>query len=395
MEVSPQIVKTTPNENFNEEKIIKESKYELNYENNNFILILILTECNLIFKLKEKNIISSKYYISKNNLDDLIKIDKQFRAYDTINEIFELLIDILNINQAFIQKKEDYLVIKFLFPLPGNKKKEIIIPLHIENFEQKNINDELVKKVNDLEDKLNKEIEENKIYKKIINENKKIINENQKIINENKNIINELKEEIKILKNEINDLKNWKKEKIEKKEKEKESNIIKDKKEYEFIENRLKLAGNNRDIRYKLLYRASKDGDKAKTFHEKCNGIKGTLCLVETTDNIKLGGYTEALWDGSGFKKDDKAFCFSLNLKKIYNVGIPEYAIQPRENYGPRFANTLFGIENESFKKGEKGGWCSYTSDKAYGIIEKTYEITGGKEYFGVKEVEVFQIIFK
>jgi len=395
MEVAPQIVKTTPNENFNEEKIIKESKYELNYENKNFYLILILTESNLIFKLKEKNIISSKYYISKNNLDDLIKIDKLFRAYDTINEIFELLIDILNINQAFIQEKEDYLVINFLFSLPGNKKKEIIIPLHIENFEQKNINDELVKKVNDLEDKLNKEIEENKIYKKIINENKKIINENQKIINENKNIINELKEEIKILKNEINDLKNWKKEKIEKKEKEKESNIIKDKKEYEFIENRLKLAGNNRDIRYKLLYRASKDGDKAKTFHEKCNGIKGTLCLVETTDNIKLGGYTEALWDGSGFKKDDKAFCFSLNLKKIYNVGIPEYAIQPRENYGPRFANTLFGIENESFKKGEKGGWCSYTSDKAYGIIEKTYEITGGKEYFGVKEVEVFQIIFK
>ena len=385
MEVAPQIVKTTPNENFNEEKIIKESKYELNYENKNFILILILTEYNLIFKLKEKNIISSKYYISKNNLDDLIKIDKQFRAYDTINEIFELLIDILNINQAFIQKKEDYLVINFLFSLPGNKKKEIIIPLHIENFEQKNINDELVKKVNDLEDKLNKEIEENKIYKKIINENK--------------NIINGLKEEIKILKNEINDLKNWKKEKIEKKEKEKEkekeSNIIKDKKEYEFIENRLKLAGNNKDIRYKLLYRASKDGDKAKTFHEKCNGIKGTLCLVETTDNIKLGGYTEALWDGSGYKKDEKAFCFSLNLKKIYNVAIPEQAIQPEEKYGPRFASTLFGIEDESFKNGENGGWCNYTYDKQYGIIEKKYEITGGKNEFGVKEVEVFQIIFK
>ena len=165
--------------------------------------------------------------------------------------------------------------------------------------------------------------------------------------------------------------------------------------EYEFIENRLKLAGNNRDIRYKLLYRASKDGDKAKTFHEKCNGIKGTLCLVETTDNIKLGGYTEALWDGSGYKKDDKAFCFSLNLKKIYNVAIPEQAIQPEEYLGPRFANTLFGINDESFTKGEKGGWCSYRSDKQYGIIEKTYEITGGKYEFGVKEVEVVQIIFK
>ena len=305
-----------------------------------------------------------------------------------MNEVFDALNDILNINQAYIQKIKDNLVINFMFPLPGNKKKEIIIPLKIENFEQKNINDELVKKVNDLEYKLNKEIEENKIYKKIIDENQNI-----------KQKFNELKEEIKILKNEINDLKKWQKEKLEleklekeKLEKEKESNIIKDKDEYELIENRLKLTGNYGNIRYKLLYRASIDGDKAKTFHEKCNGIKGTLCLVKTKDNIKFGGYTEALWDGNGFKKDEKAFCFSLNLKKIYNISIPEQAIQPEEKYGPRFANTLFGIKDESFKE---GGWCSYKSDSQYGIIDNYYEITGGKEYFDVKEVEVFQIIFK
>ena len=381
MEVEPQIVLPSPNENFKEEKINKESKYELNYENKKYILILNITESNLlIFKLKEVNVISSKYYISKTNLDDLMKIDKQFRLYDTMDEVFDTLNDILNINQAYIQKIKDNLVIKFMFPLPGNKKKEIIIPLKIENFEQKNINDELVKKVNDLENKLNKEIEENKIYKKIINENK--------------NIINELKEEIKILKNDINDLKKWQKEKLEKEklEKEKESNIIKDKDEYKFIEERLKLTGNNGDIRYKLLYRASIDGDKAKTFHEKCNGIKGTLCLVKTTDGVKFGGYTEALWDGKGYKKDEKAFCFSLNLNKIYNIAIPKEAIQPEECYGPRFANSLFCIRDESIKK---GGWCSYVSDSQYGTIDKIYEITGGKHDFGVKEVEVFQIIFK
>ena len=305
-----------------------------------------------------------------------MKIDKQFRSYDIVNEVFEVLIDILNMNQASVQKIQNNLAINFLFTLPGNKKKEIIIPLNIQNFDQTNFNDELVKKVNDLEEKLNKEIEENKIYKQIINE---------------------LKEEIKSMKNEINDLDKWKKEKEKEKakkiEKEKESYIIKDKEEYEFIENRLKLAVNSQDIRYKLLYRASFDGDRAKTFHDKCDGIKGTLILVKTTDNIKFGGYTEVSWNGNGYKKDEKAFCFSLNLKKIYNVSIPEQAIQPQENYGPRFANTLFGIYDESFKKRGKGGWCSYScSDKQFGTIDK-YEICGGKSEFGVKEVEVFHII--
>ena len=212
--------------------------------------------------------------------------------------------------------------------------------------------------------------------------------------NDNNKKINELKEEISNLKDEISGLK------IAGTKTNLFSNIIQNKEDYEFLKNRLKIAGNNREIRYKLLYRASIDGDKAKIFHEKCNDIKGTLCLVKTTDDISIGGYTEALWNGNGFKRDEKAFCFSLNLKKIYNVSIPNEAIQPNENCGPSFANSLFVIMDESFKN---GGSCSYrfkplysfhSWDRQYGTIEKDYEITGGKERFGVKEVEVFQIIF-
>ena len=61
---------------------------------------------------------------------------------------------------------------------------------------------------------------------------------------------------------------------------------------------------------------------------------------------------------------------------------------------GPRFANTLFGIYDEAFKKGDKGGWCSYTSDTQYGTINNR-EITGGESVFGISEVEVYQIIFE
>ena len=362
-----------------EDKIAKVSEYELNHENKKYNLTLSLTDSNyLIFNLKEEGI-TPIFFLNRSNLNDLSNIDKKLGIYDTELELYEALNDLLKQKQATIQKNDQNFSINFLYPLPGNKTKEIKIPFKRKIFEQKNLNDEIVKKVNDLEEKLNKEIEENK---------------------KNKNIINELKEEINNLKNEINILKEWKKEKDikkklkEEKEKGKESNIIKDPKEYEFIENRLKLTGNKGEIRYKLLYRATTDGDKAKTFHEKCDTIKGTLTLVKTTDNIKFGGYTEALWSGSGYKTDEKAFCFSLNLNKIYNVAKKEEAITSDNNYGPRFAGTLFGIKDNTFKN---GGWCSYTSssDIQYGKLDKEREITGGKQYFGVSEVEVFQIIFK
>jgi len=200
------------------EKIKEESKYELNYENKKYNFIIQITESNLlILILKEIDDISSNYYISKNNLDDLIKIDKQFRAYDTINEVYEILKDILNIEKASIQIIKDNLVLNFSFPLPANKKKEIIIPFQIKNFHQKIINDKFIKKIIDLENKLNKEFEENLIYKKLINENKNIIclvsELKEEVINlknkdnVNNKKINELKEEIRILKDEINDLK--------------------------------------------------------------------------------------------------------------------------------------------------------------------------------------------
>lgn len=366
-----------------EEIISEESVYELNFEDKKYILTLSVTSSNkLIFKLKEDNIVASTYYMTINYLEELTKIDKQFRLYDTESEVYETLKDILNSKQCLIQKINENLVLTFLFPLPGNKKREIIIPLITKNYEQKDLNDGLVKKVNELEIKLNKEIQENKEYKNIIEEHKKLINE--------------LKDEIILLKKDINELKNPKIEKETTKpkkiDKEKyiDSNIIEEKREFELIENRLKLAANNRKINYKLLYRASTDGDKAEIFHDKCNEISGTLSIIKTSENIKFGGYTEALWDGYGFKKDEKAFCFSLNLNKIYNISIADQAIKSEELLGPRFANTLFGIYDDAFKE---GGWCSYNNDTQYGKIENN-EITGGLKEFKVSEVEVFQIIF-
>ena len=168
MDEAPIPIPITPDINIQkEEKIIKASEHELNYEKIKYNLSLSLSESNkLILKMKEMNNFSTKYYININNLEGLSKIDKQFRLYDIESEAFDALNDILNSNQTFIKKSNENFLIQFCFPLPGNKIKEILIPLKSKSYEQKNINDELVKKVNDLEMKLNKEIEENKEFKK-------------------------------------------------------------------------------------------------------------------------------------------------------------------------------------------------------------------------------------
>ena len=68
-----------------------------------------------------------------------------------------------------------------------------------------------------------------------------------------------------------------------------------------------------------LLYRATRDGDSTNSFHNKCNNIRGTLMIVKTSKGFIFGGYTNEIWnEDKNYRKDDDAFCFSLNLNKIY-----------------------------------------------------------------------------
>ena len=81
-----------------------------------------------------------------------------------------------------------------------------------------------------------------------------------------------------------------------------DSIIIKNKKEIDFLEKRLKNDDPmlmNRTIIYKLLYRATRDGNSAASFHQKCDNICGTLVVIKTTKGFRFGGYTEQAWNAS------------------------------------------------------------------------------------------------
>ena len=141
-------------------------------------------------------------------------------------------------------------------------------------------------------------------------------------------------------------------------------------------------------VKFFLLYRASEHGDKAKTFHEKCDNHQNTLILVETTKGVRFGGFTTKTWDGKCVKKvDNNAFVFSLDKNKIYDVRNNDFAIGGYPKFGPVFFGCQIRIYDDFFKKG--GSTCYR------GLNYKTkldFELNNGEQTYIVKEIEVYDV---
>ena len=161
----------------------------------------------------------------------------------------------------------------------------------------------------------------------------------------------------------------------------------------------------NRIIKYTLVYRATRDGDSSKIFHSKCDFIGPNITLIKTKKGYIFGGFTYKGWkhlfkdikkdepDFGTDLKDEKAFGFSINEKKVYKNDKPnEPAISCNNNYGPVFKNNFFKVFDEFLKK---GGICGKIEESNFVGQEKDYELNGGEEKFEIEEMEIFQIALK
>ena len=318
---------------------------------------------------------------------------------------------------------------------------------------------ELIKELNDFENLLkidtdnitegNKRKEKDEITK--INEEK---NKNEKIYERNKKIINEVKNKIVNINNTNLEM-NQKIQKLNlntqnyilipkinftpnEKEVNIDSRILYKKKDFDLVNEYLESIYEEKKIRYKLIYRASEDGAFGKIFKNKVSRTKRTLIIISTKNNKTFGGFTEALWNNSNTtRKDEKAFCFSLDKNKIYkskkyvypkyckenadeknseenndeknsegnvdeknseenadekNSGENADAIYCKENAGPIFCQ-MFGI-NKNFIK--DGGYCVQKdlSLMKFEGIQNDYELAD-EPYFKINELEVFEIKFE
>lgn len=141
-------------------------------------------------------------------------------------------------------------------------------------------------------------------------------------------------------------------------------------------------------VKFMLLFRASEHGDKAKTFHEKCDHHSKTLTLIETTGGARFGGFTTKNWDGKCQKKiDNDAFVFNIDKQKIYNVIKNEYAVGAYPKFGPVFFGCQIRVYDEFFKKE------STTCMKGLNYrTKKDFELNNGQQKYIIKEMEVYDV---
>ena len=166
-----------------------------------------------------------------------------------------------------------------------------------------------------------------------------------------------------------------------------EKNIIKNPGELDEITTRIQRILKKRNIKYKLLYRATNDGDFSSKFHEKCDNIPNTLVLIQTSGDRRFGGFTTQTWDGDDVnKKDNNCFIFSIDNMKTYDINENQFAINCNPDLGPVFVDQIKLLDKFFIQ-----GGSTNKKGKTFSTLED-FEITGGAEKFGVREVEVYQV---
>ena len=381
MEDIPQAI--TPKEE-KDMKLIEEKEFQLNFNEDIFILKIgeNMSKKNIIMKISNTTKLEDIFYEHYFDFDELVKLDRTFRLYDELEEIFSTLITCLNEKKIIIKEvKNDEIILGLKIIMPTGKEKIIDLKLNKKELEKDSVIKELCKKINILEE------------------------ENKNLKNETKS----LKDEIKVIKDELNIIKKWKEDNeknikilMEPYENQKKLKSVIDSKilakfeDYQFIEKIYRESDKNfinKKLKMKLLYRVSRDGDSSSTFHQKCDNIKDTITLVKTKNDLIFGGYTNETWNGDNtYKKDDKAFCFSIDLKKKYNNKKTKCSIYCNKGYGPCFGASLFWINNNCLSN---GGFMNDGLNVNYDNQIKENEINFGNRDFKVTDVEVYEAKFE
>ena len=145
-----------------------------------------------------------------------------------------------------------------------------------------------------------------------------------------------------------------------------------------------------KDIKFKLLFKKSTDGNTTKDFHDHCDNKGKTLIIIETTEGRKFGGVTHDNWNTNNeWRTNPKDFIFSLDSNKKYNYSGSGCTTIGDITYGFAFGNSRtravdICFNNESLNEGISNSSDSFKTNK---------ELNNGNEKFRTKEIEVYQII--
>jgi hypothetical protein len=314
-------------------------------QNDNFLITFDNKKINITLKLTENsiNIMIKKYLIMTNFegiflMDDLLKINNIFVICESLENIFKLLKKkIVDKNFEILDEDSQIKLIFFLSFESISVKVPFIIKRSCE---------------------LNTE----------------------KVFDEMLNVIFLLDEKVEKLEKLVGHLQFYD-----------DSQIIK-KGEMEKIKN---WIDQENDLQTKLIYRLSKDGDKAADFHSKCDGKGPTLVLIENTIGKRFGGFTNLKWNSSEsyITNDDlKSFIFSLDNMTKFACTDQNNIIYGGINQGPTFGGGHDLYINDKCSSSDDN-YCKFPFSYGNGQIpDKSFFYITGSYNFRVKEIEVYLV---
>ena len=321
---------------------------ELENESKKYTLKITNTSSSLLINISENGNILNKEYSKDFTLSDLTKIPntKFFKLFDDINGVIASLKEVFQNKKPLIKEQNDQIELKIIPILTAMGEPTLIIPIKKAD-DKEIINNlcEIVKtlqlKVNTLEEKM-KNIEETSFYQRNI---------------PSKNLI---------------------------------GNIIKNGDQSNLI---CEWISKNKAFRFQLLYRGTEDGDTKEIFHKKCDNQGPNISIIESTDGQIFGGYTSKSWiiNNKNYTPDPESFLFNINNKRKYCVSNNRGLFRD-DGYICDFGGDSSANFHELWIK---NNYFSYGGnvDNGKGYNFTNYELSGGKQKFKIKELEVYKVI--
>lgn len=152
---------------------------------------------------------------------------------------------------------------------------------------------------------------------------------------------------------------------------------------------------------WKLIYRGSRDGFSSIEFHNKCMSLANTLTVIHTKNDSIFGGFTTQTWNYDAnekgvYKKDPKAFLFSLFTKQKFPVIKSETAIFCSRHRGPSFGNDI--VIDKQPHLDDSLNYCTFPNSYNSKNDKKSFsglylfKPDDGIKFF-INDIEVFQIL--
>ena len=165
--------------------------------------------------------------------------------------------------------------------------------------------------------------------------------------------------------------------------------IIRNPEEIFFLSSLLK-ENSMQTITYEICYKSKEDGDSPQKYIDDCISLSPLIFLIETTEGYRFGVYTSKYLyrEKEGYIYDDKAFIFSLDTFKKYDIKKPDYAIYTKPNDFPWFGKNDIYIGKDFTKTASS--FCDYPV-----VYERNpedigdYILNGGIKKFIIKEMEI------